>query len=62
MVTVGEIKEKMHTKIWGERSFTIGEAIGLGAAILIMLFGRRFLGKWTAWVAIIVIAVSMIFN
>lgn len=55
MVSVGEIKEKLHTKAWGERSLTLGELAGFIVAGILLFVGKRWLGKWTMLVAFAVI-------
>ena len=52
MISLGEIKEKLHTKAWGERSLTIGELLGFVVAGILLFVGKRWFGKWTIYVAL----------
>lgn len=57
MVTLKDVEGKLAMTIWGKHSLTIGELLGLAVGVAIILF--NWLGKWSLWVGIAVIAVCM---
>lgn len=48
-MNVEDVKEKMHRKIVGDRSLTLGEAICF--CIGLFLLWKPILGKWSKWIA-----------
>ena len=50
-------KNTLYKNIWGQHSLNIGEALVLLLALVIIYF--HLLGKWSFWVAVLVIFVGL---
>jgi len=46
-----------YKKIWGEHSLTIGEILGVAIGVAIIILNP--FGKWSLWLGLIVIGISM---
>lgn len=49
----------LHTKILGD-TLTYGELLGFAIALILILFGKKYLGKYTFIIALIIFMVMVI--
>jgi hypothetical protein len=56
MPILEQIKTAANTRIWGQHSLTAGSVIGLVIGVAIIYF--KFLGSWSLWIGIAVIAIA----
>jgi hypothetical protein len=50
--------EILYRKVWGERSLTLGELICFAIGLILLI--KPLLGKWSKWIALLVIFFGMI--